>query len=386
MQWHEFIFSEKKQIRLQRHILFWIAWGIYFLLCDYLFQQPNHSRYVYGQTKSGFIILGSGAWLKILLLLSLYAGACYLFIYALLPQLIKSRWLKAIINILSLCIVLFISAWFMYWNLFPFIDSLYGPYKINDYFAPFWPAVYLGIINAGKVVAAAAIIKYVKYWWVKQKEKEKLEREKMNAELQLLKAQIRPDFLFNALNKIREYSVDASPQAPESLLKLSDLLSYMLYECDKPLVPLDKEITMMKNYMEIEKTRLGESFEIGINIRGELKDKKIAPFLLLPYIENSFKQSSTFNGNGWITLDTGMEENSFFMRLANGTAPDTFNLTEPGTSELANVKKRLTLIYPEHKLEIYPEEEMLITYLKIQLDDTTITLKQENAAIVMEEK
>lgn len=385
MQWHELIFSEKRRIRLLRHILFWIAWGLYFLLCDYLFQQPNHPRYAYGQTKTGFVVLGSGALLKVLILLCLYASACYVFIYGLLPQIIKRQWLKAITYILAICSVLFVSAWLVYWNVFPFLDSFYGPHKVNDYFARFWPAIYLGIINTGKVVAAAAIIKYVKYRWMKQKEKEKLEREKMNTELQLLKAQIRPDFLFNALNKIREYSVNASPQAPESLLKLSDLLSYMLYECDKPLVPLGKEITMMKNYMEIEKTRLGESFEMGINIRGELNNKMIAPFLLLPFIENSFKQSSALNGNGWISMDIGMEEDLFFMRLANGTAPVTNGLTEQGTTELTNVQKRLTLIYPQHKLELCPEQEMLITYLKIQLNDTTATLMQGNGASVMEE-
>ena len=386
MQWHEFIFSEKRQTRLLRHILFWIAWGVYFLLCDYLFRQPNHSRYVFGQPKTGFVILGTAGLLKVLILLCLYASACYVFIYGLLPQLIKNQWLRAVTNILLLCITLFISAWLIYWNLFPFIDSLYGPHKINDYFARFWPPVYLGIINAGKVVAAAAIIKYVKYWWIKQKEKQKLEREKMNAELQLLKAQIRPGFLFNSLNNIREYSIIASPHAPESLLKLSDLLSYMLYECDKPLVPLDKEIAMMKHYMELEKASPDRSFEMGINIRGKLDDKLIAPFLLLPFIENSFKQSSALNGNAWIIMDIGMEENLFFMKLANGIGAGTNGSAEQGTNDLSNVQKRLTLIYPQHELKIYPEQEMLITHLKIHLTDTTTSVKEENDEPVMEEQ
>ena len=385
MHWHKFIFSEKKQIRLLRHLLFWVAWGTYFIVCDYLFRQPRPGGSIYpASRKSGYVILGSEWILKTLLLVCIYAGACYVFLYALLPRFIKGRWIKAAIGTVLLCLVLFISAWFMYWNLFPFIDSLFGPYKINDYFAKFWPPLYLGIINAGKIVTAAAIIKYVKYWWLKQKEKEKLEREKMNAELQLLKAQIRPGFLFNALNNIREYSINASPHAPESLLKLSDLLSYMLYECDKPLVPLDKEIVMMKNYMEMEKIRLGESFEMGINIRGELNDKMIAPFLLLPFIENSFNQSSSLNGNAWIIMDIGMEENSFFMKLANGIVPGINSSAEQETNGLSNVQKRLTLIYPQHELKIYPEQEMLITHLKIQLNDTTIS--KENEEPVMEEQ
>jgi len=385
MQWRELIFSEKKQIRFLRHILFWVAWGAYFILCDYLFQQPNPRIPIVGQPKTGYVTLGSWSVFKVLLLLFIYAGACYIFIYTLLPQLIKSQWLKAAANILLLCAVLFILSWFMYWNVYPIIDSLFGPYKVNDYFARFWPPLYLGIINAGKVVAAAAIIKYVKYWWLQQKEKEKLEREKMSADLQLLKAQIRPCFLFNALNSIREYSMITSPRAPESLLKLSDLLSYMLYECDKPLVPLDKEIAMMRNYMEMEKIRLGESFEMAINIRGDLKDKAIAPFLLLPFIENSFKRSSTLSGNAWIIMDIGMEENLFFMKLANDMIPGTNDRAEPGTNGLSNVQKRLTLIYPQHELRLYPEQEMLITHLKIQLNDRTTFAKKENDEPVMEE-
>jgi sensor histidine kinase YesM len=231
------------------------------------FGLPNHNRYVYSQAKTGFVILGSGAILKILMLFCIYASACYIFIYALLPQLIKSQWVRATTNVLLLCLVLFSAAWVMYWNIFPLIDSRYGTYKANDYFARFWPAVYLGIINTGKVVAAAAIIKYVKYWWLKNEEKQKLEREKMNTELQLLKAQIHPDFLFKTLSTINDYAKNNSPRTSPMLVKLSDLLSYMLYECDTPLVPLDKEIEMMNRYMEMARIEYPVSFEMELTVR-----------------------------------------------------------------------------------------------------------------------
>ena len=384
MQWHEFIFSEKKQTRLRRHVLFWIVWGLYFLICDYLFQQPRPFPAAFGNPKTGYVILGSHALLKTLFLVSLYATACYVVIYSLLPQLIKSRWLKAATGTLLLCVFLFMAAWFMYWNVFPFIDSLFGPYKVNDYYARFWPAVYLGIINAGKVVTSAAIIKYVKYRWLKQKENEKLEREKLNAELQLLKAQIHPDFLFKSLNHIYVYSLAASPRTSGLLLKLSDLLSYMLYECDRPLVPLDKEIAMMKEYMAMEKIRLDESFEMELNVMGNVNGKMIAPFLLLPFIENSFKQSSHMNGNSWINMDISMEGDSFHMKLANGMMPGTNGSQEIPANGLTNVQKRLTLLYPQkHELKISAEQEMLIVHLKIQLSDITRLAndKYENPAI-----
>jgi len=159
----------------------------------------------------------------------------------------------------------------------------------------------------------------------------------------------------------------------------------MLYDCDQPLVPLDKELDMMKNYMEIEKIRQGESFEMGINIRGDLNDKMIAPFLLLPFIENSFKQSSALNGNAWIIMDIGMEENWFFMKLANGIAPGTNDPAVQATTDLSNVQKRLMSIYPQHELRIYPEQEMLITHLKIQLNEATKTVREDEEEPVTEE-
>jgi LytS/YehU family sensor histidine kinase len=270
-------------------------------------------------------------------------------------------------------------AWFMYWFVFPFVDSLFGDHKANHYFTRFWPAVYLGLIDPLKVVAAAAIITYVKYWWVKQKESERLEREKITAELQLLKAQIQPAFLFTALKNIYEFSLAASPRAPEMLLKLSDLLSYMLYECDEPLVPLDKEIDMMKGYMALEKLRLNDTIEMELNVIDNMSNKMIAPFLLLPFIENSFKQSSTLTEKAWMNMDISIEGDTFTMKLANGILPDSNALQAFSEDGLANVKKRLSLMYPQrHELKIDQHSEMLTVLLKIQLAETTHPLSPES--------
>ena len=96
---------------------------------------------------------------------------------------------------------------------------------------------------------------------IKQKEKEKVEKEKLITDLKLLKAQVRPGFLFNSLDHIYDYAKKRSPQAQELLLKFSDLLSYLLYECDDPRVPLDKELAMMKEYMFMEKIRFGKTLK-----------------------------------------------------------------------------------------------------------------------------
>jgi hypothetical protein len=380
MQWHEFIFSEQRNHKLLRHFAFWVSWWLFFLSCFMLFHNEK------GNMVNPFNLTpGEHLLLKTFLLMLLYALACYPLIYFILPEIIKRKWLKATVSFILLCSFLHVATYFLFWNVFSFIDSSSGSSKTNYSIARFWPALNLGLMNFAKVAAAAAIIKYLKYWWVKQKEKEKLEREKMSVELQLLKAQIRPGFLFNALDNIREHSTNSSPHAPESLLKLSELLSYMLYECDKPLVQLNKEIMMMTKYMELEKIRLGKAFEMGINIRGEVNDKMIAPFLLLPFIENGFKQSSVLNGNAWIIMDIGMKGNSFFMKLANGITQETNDSAARVTKGLSNAQKRLTLLYPQHELKIYAEQEMLITHLKIQLIEATQTVQEENEELVVTE-
>ena len=214
---------------------------------------------------------------------------------------------------------------------------------------------------------------------MKQKESERLEREKITAELQLLKAQIQPAFLFTALKNIYEFSLAASPRAPEMLLKLSDLLSYMLYECNEPLVPLDKEVKMMKDYMALEKIRLNDTIEMELNVKDDLSNKIIAPFLLLPFIENSFMQSSALTEQAWVNMDISIEGDTFTMKLANGLSPDNDALQALSDDGLTNVKKRLSLIYPQrHELKINQHIEMLTVLLKIQLAETTHPLSPEN--------
>jgi len=365
MKWHELVFSQESSKRLLRHFVFWMAWLLYFSYCDYLYQRPV------GTLRPMYVVVGSHILVKTFLLISIYAVACYTFIYLLLPLGMKARWWKAGTSSLLLCAFLFYAAYFLFWSVFPYVDLLYGTGKPTTYPTKFWPAVYLGLINPTKVAVFAGSIKYVKYWWQKQRETEKLQTEKLNKELQLLKAQVHPSFLFSTLNKIYDQSLQASPGTSGMLLRLSDILSYMLYECDNDLVPLSKDLSMMKDYIELEKTREGESLEMEISIRGETGNKQIAPFLLLPFIENSFRHCAKMTEQSWINMDINVEEDMLSMKLANGIAKDVdHDRRQAQANGLANVQKRLTLMYPgRHELKMTVEQEMFIVFLKIRLDD-----------------
>jgi sensor histidine kinase YesM len=373
MQWHEFIFSEQRKHKLLRHLAFWVSWWSFFLIGFILFHNLKGSNPLnlagFGDKINPFNLApGDHLLLKTFLLVLLYALACYPLIYFILPEIIKRKWLKATAYFILLCSFLYAATYFLFWNLFSFIDSSSGSSKTIYSVKRFWPALNLGLMNFAKVAAVAVIIKYLKYWWLKQKEGQRLEKEKINAELQLLKAQVHPDFLFKTLNNIYTHAVASSPRTSGMLLKLSDLLSYMLYECDEPSVPLNKEIDMMKEYMELEKMRNNDDPEIEINIKGNLDGKEIAPFLLLPFIENSFKYSGVKTEKAWINMDISIEKDFFRMILANSIAPEDKYDEQFSANSLANVQKRLSLLYPhQHELKINREEEMLVVFLKIGL-------------------
>lgn len=379
MRWHDFIFSSNKSTRLLRHIVFWTLWWIYFYGTRFFYPKaflPGHNAVSrmrvdnakntfrqYGDYVGGTHVWSLAEFARSLLMVSIHVAACYTVIYFLLPRfLLRSKYFLFTALLLLLGGIMVATSRFMDTVILPAL-SLQG----DNQSIPFYSSIFSGVINAIIIIAAASIIKFGKYWWQKQKEKEALEKEKINTELLLLKAQVRPGFLFNSLNNIYEFSMAASPRAPELLMKLSTLLSYMLYECDEPLVLLEKEMDMMRNYVAMEKIRLEEMSEIELSITGNMEGKLIAPFLLLPFIENSLQESN--KGGHWVNLDISMEGDHLYMKLANGMSEEN-DSQQFLPVNLSNVQKRLELLYPgQHELKISVEPEMLVVLLKIRLED-----------------
>jgi len=190
----------------------------------------------------------------------------------------------------------------------------------------------------------------LKNYYIKMEEKQILIKETANAEMQLLKAQVHPHFLFNTLNNIYSFALNKSPEAAHLVLKLKDTTKYMVYECDAALVPLQKEIKMLKDYLELEKVRYGERLEAEINVDGKYENKMITPLLMIPFVENSFKHgASKMLRNPWIKLFIQADEDVLHFTLANSKPADKA-LHARGGMGLINVKKRLELLYPEDHL------------------------------------
>jgi LytS/YehU family sensor histidine kinase len=230
--------------------------------------------------------------------------------------------------------------------------------------------VFIDQITSLPIIAGFALmIKLIKRWWLKQKETEQLAKEKIKAELQLLKAQVHPHFLFNTLNNIYYFTMSGSMKAPEMIKKLSDLLNYILHECDRSFVPLEKEIKMIQDYMALEKIRYGEHMNMSVELPDDCKNKMIAPLILIPFVENSFKHgTSKVLASAYIKLIISIEDDTLYFSLINSKPPNGETVITKGNIGLKNVRKRLELLYPiEHILTIKTEPEVFTIDLKIKL-------------------
>lgn len=225
--------------------------------------------------------------------------------------------------------------------------------------------IFLSIYFVG---ICTSIYRIMNEWLVQQRDKKELEKQTLQSELNFLKSQINPHFLFNTLNSLYALTLKKSSLAPEIVLKLSEMMRYMLYECNEKTVFLSKEIQYIQNYLDLEKLRHGSKMEVHFNISGDSEDKRIAPLLLMPFIENAFKHGiSSQVSQGFVNIELAIQDNDVYMCVENSKSPSVPRISEKksGGIGLVNVKRRLSILYPDaHHLDIF---ESPITY-KVELN------------------
>ena len=205
------------------------------------------------------------------------------------------------------------------------------------------------------VVFMAAAIRLVFLWFDAERNNQRLMLEKLDAELKFLKAQIHPHFFFNTLNNLYYLTLEKSDNAPDVVLKLGELFNYMLYECTPRLVPLEKELAQVRNYIDLEMLRYEDRLDVEVNVTGEIKGQMIAPLLLINLLENSFKHGIMKNTkNSWIKMDVDVGENGISISLKNSKRKSE---RENGGIGLQNLKKQLELVYKQHELIKVSESE-----------------------------
>jgi LytS/YehU family sensor histidine kinase len=198
-----------------------------------------------------------------------------------------------------------------------------------------------------------------------QNEKKVLENANLNAEINFLRSQINPHFLFNTLNGIYSLANEGSGQTKDSILKLSDLLRYVLYDSGDEKVPLSKDIQYVTNYIDLQRLRLSSKVFIDYRIEGNIRSYSIAPLLLIPFVENAFKHGISYSHASTIHIHIKVFEKILTLYVEN---PVVENNSFAGGLGLRNVKRRLELLYPgHHTLGIEQKDHLNIVNLKIDL-------------------
>jgi sensor histidine kinase YesM len=377
---YDFIFSDQRKHRLARHITFWLLWCLAFNL---LFHFPIHVFKGWDTTGPGtknFQELGPVLFFIKALIVNSFLGVIVpqiALIYVLIYWLVPDYYLKKKQPFVAVTITAGVLLIFYYVAVgFKFSSEIYNRIVGNTNnlrpFPAFDQVVIIDQLNSLPIVLGFALmIKFVKRSWQRRQETELLAKEKTKAELQLLKAQVHPHFLFNTLNNIYFFTLTNSAEAPVMIQKLSGMLHYILNECNLPSVPLEKEIKMIRDYMTLEKIRYGEQMQMTIDIKDNQESNMIAPLLLIPFVENSFKHgASKMITHPWVKLNIYIENNRFYFMITNSKPLTSESSIVKGNIGLKNVKKRLELLYPgTHELKIVSESDRYAVSLILQLNE-----------------
>lgn len=245
------------------------------------------------------------------------------------------------------------------------LEKIYFP----DTKGRFFFGVFYTLID---VIPVTVILSGFKFAWdalTKQREVEALKSAVQESQLQFLKSQINPHFLFNNLNNLYAHAIENSPKTPKIILELSSVLRYMLYETKTPFVPLKKEIEQIKHFININELQIEERGEVSFQAQNIRADYQIAPLILIVFIENAFKHSTaSLSDKIIIDIQITLTENGrleFYCKNNHQLESNTENLSK-GIG-LENVRKRLELLYPDaHELSIFHDENWY--EIKLQLD------------------
>lgn len=210
------------------------------------------------------------------------------------------------------------------------------------------------IIRDYAIIALAVCIHIIADYRRKQKMNEELIKAKAEVEIKLLKGQLHPHFLFNSLNNIYSLALSKSDLTADSILKLTELLDYLVYRASMDTVPLAKEVQLLENYLGLEQLRYGEKLQVEADIAVQNDSMAIAPLLLLPFAENCFKHGGVgADGVFRVELDLYTDHKKLHFRLRNSKRKGNNSSTHSGGVGLENIQKRLNLLYPDrHQLQI----------------------------------
>ncbi len=340
--------------RIRRHILYWLLWSMFFVIIN------TYKTQLASCTEPGVTFWQWVAFESIVLPIKI--ASAYTIAYLLMPELLyKSKYVSffiwGVLVILAFAMILF----FAYDDIiYPYVLQESADYSVDQFIYKGIELVYI----TGLVVS----IKFFTNYTHEQQVNQTLRQQKVEAELNYLKNQIQPHFLFNTLNNIYGMVLCKDPKAGEAIIKLSDLLSYMLYECNIPEVPLGKEIDMLDSFIELELLRYQRKLDLRYTKSSIPEALKIAPLLLIPFVENAFKHGpAKEEGSSTIAIDIAIEQDILRFTVNNSYQKENALDSLHSGIGLENIRKRLELLYPDRYNLHISEAELYSVDLKITL-------------------
>lgn len=337
------------------HLLFWMFVSVFYTL-------------FFGHQNSNY----ASSLFFVALLLPVTITTLYFLNYFLIPRFLLQK--KYARFLLFLFYTSVISSWLqLLLIVFTFITL--AQYKSAN-MSPASLDLYFLVVSMYLVIIIGVAIKLFKHWYQTQQKNQFLLQDKLEAELrvkkvelQLLKAQIHPHFLFNTLNSLYGLTLEKSDLAPEVVIKLSELLDYLLYRCSQPSVLLRDEIKHIENFIALEQLRYENKLNLEFNIEGNIQHQSIAPMLILPFVENCFKHGVSNNLHQcWIHIHLRVDAHQMLLEIQNSKVQDIKPLRrkEGKGIGLENVKKRLSFLYKDqHELSICDMADKFSIHLKL---------------------
>ena len=290
----------------------------------------------------------------------LMAATYFLALYVVPRYLVPNKWLWFFLWCIVVAALVFYSR-IKWQEMVNYLRSdQYYPVPVNK--------MLKNIIRDYSIIALAVCIHIIGDYRRKQKLNEELIKAKAEVEIKLLKGQLHPHFLFNSLNNIYSLALSKSELTADSILKLTELLDYLVYRASMDTVPLAKEVQLLENYLGLEQLRYGDKLQVKADIAVQNDNMAIAPLLLLPFAENCFKHGGVgADGIFRVELHLYTDPKRLYFSLSNSKRKTTNSApTSSGGVGLENIQKRLNLLYPErHQLQISNAEEQYEVTLEI---------------------
>ncbi len=289
----------------------------------------------------------------------------YLTIYLLVPRFFTRK--KYLLFTVTLLSVILATAWADVW-----LQGHYMKWFFNPDHHPRYLISFIGhSIDSLIISLVFTLIVLIQYYYRREQKNKLLEKEKLETELNFLKAQVNPHFLFNALNSIYVLMEDDKQLAKSTLLKFSALLRYQLYDCSVELTTVEDEINFIRDYVDIEKIRNTNNLDVKLVLPAAVPYKLIAPLLLITFVENAFKHVSHFTGQtNSIRIEIVVSGNFLSLQVKNSYQEDISPVPESGIG-LKNVKRRLELLYPsQHNLRVTQANNFFNVNLILTLHET----------------